>query len=255
MIPMAHQYDTEAVLLTSRDWGEADKILTFFSRDLGKFTAVAYGVRRGKNPLRGWLQPFAWLDVSIAVKKTVNALDIVQQCAIKQSFRNLREDLAQMAYASFLVELVTEMWPEKEPEPLVFDILTAAFFLLGFRNPKIVSLAAAWQLVMLAGFCPVCDECVVCGEPLHFPAYFNVTAGGGVCSACCQGNLPSYSESVNLFMQQLLQLDLRNPGHFTVSRHTLLQTEGLLISFLACRLDKPLKSLSFIQQALDGDEL
>ncbi|HWR40598.1 MAG TPA: DNA repair protein RecO [Patescibacteria group bacterium] len=252
---MARQYDTEAILLISRDWGEADKLLTFFSREYGKISAVAYGVRRGKNPLRGYLQPFSWLDLSLGFRKNSNALDTVQQCAVKQAFRPLREDLQKMAQASMLVEIVTELWPEREPEPLVFDLLIAAFALLDLRNPRIVAQAAAWQLLGLAGFSPVCDECVICGAPLLFPAYFHAAAGGAVCTECCSGNLPAYPDAVNQFIQQLKSLNLSTPEHFSVGRGTFLQAEQLLFSFLGCRLEKTLKSLSFIQQTGDDNGL
>lgn len=236
-------YKCEAILLAVRDWDAAGRMVTLFSREFGKFSAAAYGARRPKSELSGSTQSFSHVDLVVAAGK---GLDSIRQCAIRRSFRELREDLSLMAYAAMLAELVGELWPEREPHPEAFDRLLAAFGLLGRRNPRIAALAAVLQLLSLAGFQPACGQCVACGQAMVFPARFDAVGGGGVCSACAQPHMAAFSVQARDFLDRLLGLDLADPGHFSVSGAVLVETERLVGEFLVACLEKPLKSLAFI---------
>lgn len=237
-------YQTQAILLAARDWSGADRVVTLFSREYGKITALAYGARNAKNRMAGVLQPFSHVDVAIQSGKSI---DTIKQCELKQSFREIREDLTAMAYASFLAEIVAELWPEREPDPRVFALLIGAFTLITSRNPRIVAQAAAWQLLALAGFTPQLDRCVICQAECSPPAGFNAEAGGMVCADCGGQKSVIFLPQHKNFFEQMLMLDWAEPGHFTVTGSILTCTEQLLNSYLAYRMEKPLKSLSFIQ--------
>jgi DNA repair protein RecO (recombination protein O) len=238
------QYQVEAILLAVRNWGEADRMVTLFSKEFGKITAIAYGARRPKNRLAGALQPFAIVDVALASAKSTAS---VRQCEVKHSFRELREDLTYMAYAMFITEIVTDLWPERQPEPALFELVPAAFSLLTQQNPRIVTLACIWQLLAIAGFCPEYKHCLKCGQAIVYPAFFDIEGGGSVCAGCGSGSrLRKISDPGGLFLERLLTLDWHNPGQFTVRGSALIEIEEILAAFLVLRLERPLKSLSFI---------
>lgn len=240
---MGQQYRTEAILLATREYDAANRMVTLFSREYGKLSAIAYGARRPRSALAGSLQPFAHVELALVAGRSV---DTVRQCEIIRSFRELRENLNAMAYASLLAELTAELWPEREAEPAVFELLLAAFGLLGQRNPRITALAGALQLLSLAGFRPELANCVACGRPLDLPARFDAAAGGGICVDCGETHLPALGPEVRDFIGRLLGLDWREPGRFTVTGAVLEGSERLLVDFLTCRLEKPLKSIAFI---------
>jgi len=239
------QYQVEAILLAVRDWGEADKIVTLFSREQGKIMAFANGARRPKSPLAGGMQLFTHLEVTLAPGKNS---DVVKQCEIKHAFRHLQEDFNCMAYGAFIVELTSELCPERQPEPRVFDLLLTVFQILTQRNPRLVALAWAWQLLSITGYYPEFERCTVCGQELSFPAYFSSANSGCVCNTCEHDGLPEFSEKLSGLISCLLNLDWFNPGCFTVSGTILVQTEKLLMDYLIQCLDKPLKSMNFIRQ-------
>lgn len=238
------QYQTKAILLAVRNWGEADKMVTLFSREYGKISAIAYGARRTKSHLAGGMQTFMQIDVSLTPGK---GLDYIKQYEMINTFRSMRESLTSMAYGAFIVELTAELCPERQPEPLVFDLLENVFTLFSVRNPRVVVLAGAWQLMALTGFFPEYKNCTICGHPLIFPAYFSSAAGGAVCNSCRTSESLSFSDEAAEFLDKLLGLDWQNPGHFTVSGSALSEIETLLIHYLTYHLDKPLKSLNFIK--------
>lgn len=239
------QYKTEAILLLARDWQEADRIITLFSREYGKIVAMAYGVRRARNHFAGTLQQFMYVEVVLAPGKN---MDSIKQCDIKNPFKEIHSNLDYMAYGALIVEMVNELCPAGQPEPLIFDLLLAAITQLTRHNPRLVALAAAWQLLSLAGYHPQYTQCVSCKESLDEKAYFDAKAGGGVCSNCADKALPQFSAAAQNFLDCLLHLDLGSPKAFTVTGLALMQVEAILLAYVLYCLDKPLKSIAFIRQ-------
>ena len=239
------QYQTEAVVVAVRDWGDADKIVTLFSRDHGKIIAFANGARRPKSPLAGGMQLFTHLDVRLSSGKNY---DSVKQCETKHSFRHVQEDFNCMAYGMFIAELVAELCPERQSEPGVFDLLVEVLSILSLRNPRMVALAWAWQILFIMGYYPDFNQCGICGQPLSFPAFFSLSSSGCICSQCEHNGLPEVSAKVYEFIACLLHVDWRDPGTFTVNGTVLMQTEKILMDYLMQCLDKPLRSMNFIKQ-------
>lgn len=239
------QYSTEAILLAVRNWGEADKMVTFLAKDRGKVTAVAYGCRRPKSPLAGGMQPFSHLDLNVV---NGNHLDTIKQCETITSFKKLREDLECMAYANFLAELVVEMCPEGHTEPEIYELLLSVFGVLSERNPRLVALAAAFQLLEYTGYQPAYKTCAVCGSTIVGDAYFSVEKGGCVCNKCHMVDMTVMPVKMQKFIQNLLQIDWEKPNAFSINGAVLVQTEKLLLQYLVAVLEKSLKSLAFIKQ-------
>lgn len=231
--------------MSARNFGEADKLVTFFSKDLGKIRAVAYGCRRPRSPLAGCMQVFSHLRLQVAEGRQ---LDTVRQAEIKRPFRELRENLDYMAYGAFLLEFAGEICPERHPEPQVFEILLAAANMFSKRNPRIVALAASFQLLECTGCQPAYFYCGVCRRELAGDAFFSHEAGGAVCAACASGKGERYDKEARALIGNLLSLDWQSPASFKVGGKALVETEKLLLLYLSAFLERPLKSLDFIRQ-------
>lgn len=242
------QYEDEALILSVRNFGEADKMVTFFSRNFGKGMAVAYGCRRPRSPLAGGMQVFSHLNLQVMSGRN---LDTIKQCDTKQTFKKLREDLECMAYAAFLTELVTELCPEKQPEMRIYDLLLMAFATFEKRNPRLVALIAAFQILECTGYQPSYDSCVRCGKVLEDqnPAFFSEAAGGILCETCgLSGQTTELSAKVRCFIKQALVFDWQEEADFRINGAVLVKTEALLLQYLLYVLERPLKSLVFIGQ-------
>lgn len=175
-------------------------------------------------------------------------LDTIRQSETMQAFKPLREDLTAMAYASFLAEFVAEICPEHHPEARAYEILLAAFSMFTRRNPRIVALAAAYQLLECTGYQPDYTRCCGCGCLIEADAFFSIEKNGAVCSVCAQAGERPFSVKMQGFIQHLLRLNWQEPASFTISGAILLQAETLLLDYLLAVLEKPLKSLDFIRQ-------
>ncbi len=242
-------YNTEAIVLAARDWGNSDKLITFFTRDYGKVAAVAYGARQPKSSVGGKLQLFSHVEVMFQRGRNI---DTIKQCTIIASFMELREDIVCIAYGSFFAELTLGLWAEHQPDSNVFDLISAVQKIMQKKNPRIVVLAAAWQLLALAGYKPQSDYCVSCGQLITEPAEFDIEAGGIICSTCT--NVSNFVTTDLIFLTNLLALDFNNPISFVVSGATLLKSEQLLLNYIDLRLEKPLKSLGFINSVFNFEQ-
>src|SRR5438270_4715588 len=119
-MPRSRLYRTAAVILKRMDLGEADRIVTLFSRDEGKIRAVAKGVRRTTSRSAGHLEPFTLSDLLLAVGRE---LDVISQADTLESFRAVREDLNLASHAYYLAEVVDLLTEDRQENRAVFDTL------------------------------------------------------------------------------------------------------------------------------------
>ena len=177
-------YRTEAVVLRTYNLGEADKILTLFTKNRGKVRASARGSRRPRNHLMGVSQVFTHGSFLIFRGKS---LDSVSQGTIIDAWLYLREDLVKMAYASYLVELVDRFTEEYDPNEGVYWLLVKVFAHLQADGLE-SRLVRYFELnfLRLIGLAPQLVSCASCnGEVLGDGSLrFSPQEGGVVCSDC-----------------------------------------------------------------------
>lgn len=236
---------TEGLILNSRNVGDADRLITLLTVDKGVINLFAHNVRRAKSSLGGSLQPFARVEVCFTEGRSYT----LRQCTVIEAFRPLREDLTMMSYASVVAELIIQLWPEGEGDQMLYELTGQIFTLLGANNPRLVALAASWQLLSIAGFAPELTVCVHCGQVLVPTAdfyRFAVSSGGLACENCATAETTALTPTALTLLKKLITLDLTSPGHFSVAGSDLSQVEKIFIDYLLCHSDKPLKSLAFI---------
>jgi len=242
-------YRVSAIVLRSRDLGEADRLLTLFSPERGKLSAVAKGARRPRSKLAAGLQLFTHSDLQLAVGAN---LDIVTQVVIRHAFYPLRQDLTRLAYASYFVELTDRLTEERSPQRRLFALLRHT--LLHLENGLApVSLARGFELraMSLLGYEPELLSCVSCRRPIApGPTGFSPALGGVICPRCRaqhSGLMPLSADSRGA-MQQLLGLTVAAVPRLDISSRAQAELERTLCLYLEYRLDHRLNSRRFLGQ-------
>lgn len=241
------QYQTEAIVLSVRNWGEADKMLRLFSRDHGKITAAAFGARRPKSPLAAGLQMFQTVELTLTTGERV---DTIRGCRLVNRFPHFETDLVAMAYASFIAEVLLELAPDGAPQPEIYDWLPSVLAACGPKNPRIVALAAGFQLLDFAGMGLSFDSCAVSGTPIEGDAYFSAEEGGAL-SLTAAVNIPKkrpYPEGLRTLLTKLSTINWAAPPAFTAKKSEITAGESLLVSYLQETFGHGLRSLRFIRQ-------
>jgi DNA repair protein RecO (recombination protein O) len=244
------QYVTEAILLAVKNFGDADKMVTFLSRDRGKLKALAYGCRRPRSQLSGAVQLFSHLEMNLNQGR---GIDTIKSCQLLTPFRALREDIEKMAYASFVAELAAEFCPENYEQRDIFELCLNAFSALEKRNPRLGALVFAAKLLSLTGFEPNYEACVFCGKKRQADGWFSLEHSGFCCAACQKNENILFTEKAAEFILRLRDFEWQQP--LSVSGAALVGGERVLISYLEHVLEKPLKSLSFIAEISSLDKM
>jgi DNA repair protein RecO (recombination protein O) len=176
-------YRTPAVILKRMDLGEADRIVTLFSRDEGKVRAVARGVRRTTSRSAGHLEPFTLSDVLLAVGRE---LDVVSQADTLDAFREIREDLELTTHAFYLTELVDLLTEDRSENRAVYEILVEGLRALRqTADAQLVLITFHLQLLETLGYRPELRECVSCRRAIQPERnQFSAMLGGVICPSC-----------------------------------------------------------------------
>jgi DNA repair protein RecO (recombination protein O) len=198
-------YQTEAIIIKKTKHGEADRILTMLTLDLGKIHAVAKGVRRPKSKLSGHLELLTYTNVSFA---RGHNLDTIIGSQTINAFLPLKNNLELISYGLYIAELTDQFAVEHMENTEVFLLLKATLERLCTVNNKEITLRYfEMQLLNSTGYRPELQQCVACHKPLEpVTNYFSAASGGVLCPVCCQSQTFLYTLSVNaLKVLRLLQ--------------------------------------------------
>jgi DNA repair protein RecO (recombination protein O) len=202
---MGRSVKTEAVVLRSMRYGEADRILHLYTPARGRVGAIAKGVRRARSRFGGRLEPFFRLKIELHEGR--GELLTVTGAHTVDAHARLREDARALDAAARACDAVGRLFETSEPHPGVFNLLCRKLALLdrqalggapdaaGSPAPERPALAAAragalafrLKLLLAAGLAPQLGSCASCGEREHLVG-FSGAAGGVVCVACEAGS-------------------------------------------------------------------
>lgn len=239
-------YKAEGLLLRTHDLREADKILTIYTRERGKVSAVARGCRRAKSRLLAVSQLFSHSRYLIYEGR---GLHTINQGELINTFRPLREDLTRVAYSSYAAELLNSLVDESEPNSSLFRIVLDGFTLLAGTDD--LDLALRWFELMLMdqlGYRPELSGCVECGSELKVGGSFSAQEGGTLCHDC-RGSDPSAIPvhlGVIVQLRRLLDTSAARLGILRPSQVDRQMMERILRAHIDYRLARPIRSRGFL---------
>lgn len=200
---MAGPLETEAVVLRSIRYGEADRILHLYTPRRGRVGAIAKGARRARSRFGGRLEPYFRLQLQLHEGR--GELLTVTGAHTIEGYPRLRADAGAIDAAARACDAVARLFETAEPHPGVFNLLCRRLHLLDER-PDGATHAAALQfrlkLLHAAGYAPQLGACAQCGEREHLVG-FSGAAGGVVCGACEAGSF-ALEEDAHGFMTAAL---------------------------------------------------
>ena len=203
---------TEAVVLRSLRYGEADRILHLYTPRRGRIGAIAKGVRRARSRFGGRLEPFFRLN--LVLHEGRGELLTVTSAETVAGHPRLREHGAALDTAARACDAVMRLFDTTEPHPDVYNLLSNELALLDAdpaRSGHPNQLAFRLKLLLAAGFAPQLAGCASCGEREHLSG-FSGAAGGVVCPACEAGSFPLDEETHEFLVAALGRPLAETPG-------------------------------------------
>jgi DNA repair protein RecO (recombination protein O) len=246
------RHKTEAILLRTFDYGESDRIVTFYTRDYGKLRGIAKGARRSRRRFANTLEPFCRSEIVFSRKGRDN-LALIEESRVHNHFGGLRQDLEKTLMASYLIDLTDQFTLEDKKSEELFELL---YDFLNFieTGDAAETLLRFFEIRLLkcVGYQPVLDRCTACQAPLNGADvyWFNARAGGIRCSACHRTGEASLSCSTGT-LKTLLRgqdVDLSRMSRLLMSERSALESRQIMLHFIRHLLGKELKSLQVFHQ-------
>lgn len=240
---------TEAVVLKHSDWGEADRILWLFSRELGKVKAIAKGVRKARSRKAGHLEPFTRVTLMLARGRD---LWIITQTETVDAYLQLREDLMQVGYASFVIELLDRFtYEEGENTPLYSLLVDTLHRLDSGDSPALAVRYYEIRLLDHLGYRPLLFECSKCGNEIKPEnQFFSPAAGGVLCPSCGKGMHGAVPVSMDAlrFLRHFQRSGYAEASRANPSPSTFHEMEVLMQHYLTYILERGLNTPGFIRE-------
>ncbi len=176
-------YRCEAITLSYTPLGEADLLVTIYTREQGKIRAVGKGARRSTSKLVGHLEPLTVVMMSMIHGRT---MDIISQAEVVESFAALKEDLTAITKGQYLTELVNGFGAEASANPGLFQLMIDALRAVQADSASDMPLRAfEFHLLQVSGLMPELYHCVECRQELKPGAHrFSPNVGGTLCLDC-----------------------------------------------------------------------
>lgn len=177
--------ETEAIVLRTHRLGEADKVASLFTRQLGRLRAVAAGAQRPKSRYGGTLEPLSYVRLWLFERENRDLLRL-NSAELIESFFEMQKDYRVQVAAQYIAEVTERFLPERDVNERAFRLLVAVLQALkrsGEVNRPL--LYFDYWLLRLGGFLPDLDRCSACGRSLEEGnGYYGQGSEGLFCEDC-----------------------------------------------------------------------
>ncbi len=240
-------------MLARMDFGEADRILTLYSRQHGKLRVIAKGARRPLSRLGPHLEYFSRSRLMLARGRE---LDVITGAESEDVHLAIRDDLDAFGNASHMVEILARLTEDRQENAAVFDLLASSLRLLAegvdtFHVTRHYELA----LLTLLGYRPRLHHCIECRAVLtQAPHQFAAGMGGFLCEQC-HGRVPGarvVSVDAQKYLRALDRGGLSATIRITIDHPLREELEGVLGAYLRHIAERDLGSLRVLRELHDA---
>ncbi|MGQ9804545.1 MAG: DNA repair protein RecO [Chlorobiales bacterium] len=158
---------TDAIVLRSIDYRDQSKILTLYTKDFGRISAIAKGARSSQSKFASAFEVGSYIAV-VLYKKSTRDIQNLSDASLKTSFFTLTASLEKLNALHQILELVRLCTEDEEPNLKIFNLLLETLHHLQAFNANVLNLVFYFQIKLIShlGFTPSFKECVVSGKPI-----------------------------------------------------------------------------------------
>lgn len=239
---------TEGIVLKSFDFRETSRIATFFTKEEGKVKGILKGIRKDPKKFGSHIDQYSVNDI-VYYQYRHSDLHLISHCDLKVFFFAIRQNLKKTMAASYILELVNAIMPAEEKNSDVYQLMLD--FLNALEHAQDISkLVHLFQIkiLILSGFRPHLDCCLVCRKKIIGTSRFSLSKGGLICLACQKQDLSASLISAGS-VASIIHVE-KNPWtqclKLGLSDSIKKELKYILNNFLVFHLEKRLKSERFL---------
>ena len=235
-------HSSPAFLVRAADMGEADRRVTFFTRDAGVVVTVGKSAWRSRRRFGGTLQRYVLLDITWTERP--GRMAVLSSAALSESFWGVVEEWERVRNADHFLEMAAELFPQAGPKPRAFDILRSGIRSLAQGCPPgEAARKVEAAFLALGGWGPRLDGCRKCGRADQARFRFLPPEGGILCEACPPAGGATLSLGA-IKTWRALQAGKGTPGdRLRIPAGIIEELQSVMCGYVEYCLGKPLRSL------------
>jgi len=244
---------TEGIITKEVKYGDTSRIVTIITKDFGKISAIANNVRTGKARLLSGLSLFVYSEIVLYEGKGKNGLFRINEINVIEPFKNIRESIDKMAYASYFAEVTNKTVAENSPDNELLRLLLNTLYVLNTDGADFELLKTVFEIktAQICGYAPSFFPCGKCGSDDNI-IYLDPIGGCGCCERC--GMLLKKSLFLNNTVRDLWDY-IQNSGlkqgiSVSAQKDVVEYLSRLTESYLSVQLDYEFKTLKFLKNVM-----
>jgi len=234
----------EGIVVGLMDYRETDRIVHLYTKEHDRMSGIARGAKKSVKRFGGAFELFARLTLSFLPAENLATISSAEPTTI---YPGIRKTLDTIAYASYAVELVSVLTPERLPNKRVFRLLSAYLEHLD-TLPADPSDRYFFEINLLniLGYRPQLDSCTVCGTIIAIDGGFWLPGKSHeiLCRCCSRGGFRLAGESISLLADSI---KTGRFGCIRFSQDGIVEVDRFLEAFIAANISRTLKSLAFLR--------
>ena len=237
---------TQALVLRAVNYNDTDSLLTVLTKDHGKLTLKARGLRRKNSPLVAPCQLLAFGEFTLFEYRgyyTINEAHTIEL------FAPLRKDLCKLALATYFAQVIEVLSQEDHQDPELLSLALNCLHTLSYTNTSENKVKGVFELrsACLAGYCPDLSQCHCCG--CEYPDRFDIFEGRLECTACrglSDGGIRMpITPGVLDAMRYICYCDSKRIFAFDAGRETLETLSQISEGYISTQLERGFSALDF----------
>ena len=240
----------QAIVLRVTDYNDRDALLTVLSRNHGKLTIKARGLRRKNSPLIAPCQLLAFAEFTLFEYKGQYTINEAHSLEL---FTALRRDLTKLSLGTYFAQVCDVVSMEDLPNPELQSLLLNSLYGLSKLDLQEIFVKSVFEMraACLAGYTPDLFGCHICGS--QTPDRFDLSAGQLSCRGCASGEhgirMPVTAGMLEA-MRYVCLCDPKRLFSFQIGEQTLEQLSSLTESYLQTQLERGFSALDFYKSLL-----
>lgn len=240
----------QALVLRVTDYNDRDTLLTLLTREHGKLTVKARGLRRKNSPLVAPCQLLAYGEFTLFEYRGMYSIN---EASSIELFSDLRRDLTKLSLGTYFAQSAEVIAQEDLPNPEFLSLVLNCLFALTQLGLPEGQVKAVYELraACIAGYSPDLYGCHVCGS--QSPTLFDLSGGALLCQDC-RGNASGIRMPVTPgildAMRYIVYCDPKKLFGFSIGAENLEQLSSLTEAYLTTQLERGFSTLDFYKSLL-----
>ncbi|MEE9609754.1 MAG: DNA repair protein RecO [Desulfatiglandales bacterium] len=252
------RFNIEAFVIRTTRMAESSRVVTLFSREVGKVKAVAKGIGRPKSKMGGSIGLFNLIE-GVLYKKETSNLGTLSSASLLQDFKEIVADSRKFGFGSAWCEILDKTSHAEESQPKTFTLTLDYLGTLNESIPEVCGLlfwSGVVKLLEIEGYAPRLDRCVSCRmDKVGGRLMVSLGRGGLVCAKCAESDelIIDLSEKVLALLRRMESQSLTEISQKSHDKKIGKEAAEVIMAFATYHLGLPrnLKSFKFLESLGD----